>query len=115
MSKNIDCQDCELSIEYKFGSKCMGFLKLKGRCPQIHTLKTWSNLFMDVVNGIKNFDLRKNDRDFRVDDILVLKEWNKNIGYSGDSIKVKIIYFLGGGDFGLDKEYCVLGIEEVSD
>jgi len=33
---------------------------------QIHYLKTINPYFVEVLLGYKNFELRKNDRDFRV-------------------------------------------------
>lgn len=41
-----------------------------------HTLKTDSEHFVLIASGVKRFELRRNDRDFRVGDMLVLAEWN---------------------------------------
>ncbi|AYF99887.1 DUF3850 domain-containing protein [Lactococcus allomyrinae] len=41
---------------------------------KIHELKLDIKYFDDVKNGIKNFEIRKNDRDFQVGDILELKK-----------------------------------------
>ena len=41
----------------------------------IHELKTLSTYFQAIKNGSKPFEVRKNDRDFREDDILFLKEY----------------------------------------
>ncbi len=38
-----------------------------------HELKLDINYFEDVKSGLKNFEIRKNDRDFQVGDILELK------------------------------------------
>lgn len=40
----------------------------------IHQLKIESNYFEDVASGKKTFEVRKNDRDFRVGDFLALNE-----------------------------------------
>ena len=41
----------------------------------IHLLKTWPDQFEAMANGLKDFENRKDDRVFRVGDILVLREW----------------------------------------
>lgn len=43
--------------------------------PKIHELKIWPPYYREVVNGVKTFEVRKYDRDFRVGDILILKEY----------------------------------------
>jgi len=78
-----------------------------------HHLKTTQPHFEDIWDGIKKFELRRNDRKFKVNDILVLREWdeNKNV-YIGHRIKARIIYILD--DFiGLQPGYCIIGIRNV--
>lgn len=41
-----------------------------------HELKLDINYFEDVKSGFKNFEIRKNDRDFQVGDILELKNFD---------------------------------------
>lgn len=41
-----------------------------------HELKTVQPFFDDVVKGRKTFEVRRNDRDFRVGDMLLLREWD---------------------------------------
>lgn len=40
-----------------------------------HELKILPKYFEDVMTGKKNFEIRKNDRDFKVGDYLLLKEY----------------------------------------
>jgi hypothetical protein len=40
-----------------------------------HELKTINPFFTDIMKKVKNFEIRKNDRDFKIGDILVLKEF----------------------------------------
>lgn len=40
-----------------------------------HKLKTWPEYFSAIRLGIKAFEIRKNDRGFKVNDTLQLMEW----------------------------------------
>lgn len=53
-------------------------------CKVDHRLKTTPKHFYEVLSGRKNFEIRKNDRKFRIGDFVVLEEF-KPIGkkYSG--------------------------------
>lgn len=76
-----------------------------------HELKIWTEYFEDVVMGVKPFEIRKNDRDFKVGDILHLKEYNSETNnYTGRSIKKKISCIFNGGQFGIKKDYVILGL-----
>ncbi len=75
-----------------------------------HELKTYPKYFQETIEGNKLFEIRKNDRDFQVGDVLILKEWD-NIKYSGREIGVVVRYVLR--DFiGLQEGYVAL---EVTD
>ena len=87
----------------------------------IHTLKTWTKEFNDVLNEHKKFEWRKNDRDYKPGDILIMKEFvpeftetDEFIGggeYTEKIIIVKVTYILYGGSFNIPKDYCIMGIE----
>jgi len=77
-----------------------------------HELKTWPEFFEDILSGKKNFEARKDDRVFRVGDILVLEEYELG-EYSGRKIEVEVTYKLHGGSFGIEKGYCVLAIKPI--
>lgn len=77
-----------------------------------HRLKTWPRFFNLIKNGAKTFEVRKNDRDFKVGDILILEEWNPSTKeYTGDYIEKYISYILHGDQFGIEKGYCVMCFE----
>ncbi len=80
----------------------------------IHALKTWPEYYKEVVSGNKTFEVRKNDRSFKVGDTLLLQEWNPaGYGnYTGEEHFAQITYILHGGAFGIDKEYLVMGIKD---
>ena len=75
----------------------------------MHELKILPEYFQAVACGIKNFELRKNDRDYQLDDILVLREWDGE-RYTGQTICRRITYiYEGNGEYGLSDGYCILG------
>ena len=81
----------------------------------LHALKTEIGYFQEVVDGIKTFEVRKNDRPFQVSDDLVLQEWNaEDKKYTGREWKGKIIHILANERF-CKKGYCILGIKEKED
>lgn len=76
-----------------------------------HELKILPQWFADVLTGKKNFEIRRNDRDFKVGDYLLLKEWDKG-RYTGREVKKRIQYiYFGDGTYGLSDEYCILALE----
>lgn len=48
---------------------------MKSRKPKTHEIKCWPQFFGPVQDGTKPFEIRKNDRDFRVGDTLHVREW----------------------------------------
>jgi hypothetical protein len=83
----------------------------KDRTEKVHSIKCWPKQFDAVFSGRKRYEVRKNDRDYRVGDILNLREWDPKTGqYTGRSIAMRISYMTEGGTFGLPKDICVLGL-----
>ena len=88
---------------------------------QKHELKTWPEFFASLLSGEKTFELRKNDRDFRIGDQLHLREWSPETKtYSGREIIKGVRYMLshrdGAGcaaDFGLAPGYVILALSEL--
>lgn len=81
-----------------------------------HELKILPVYFNEVKKGNKTFELRKNDRNYSVGDILVLKEWWSDLNiYSGKMVKRRVSYIFYGGSYGLDEGYCILGLENTDD
>jgi ParB family chromosome partitioning protein len=76
--------------------------------PVTHELKIRPEFFSAVRSGDKRFELRKDDRGFKVGDRLVLREWDDN-GYSGEQVCCRIDYILKGYA-GLDECYAILSI-----
>jgi hypothetical protein len=103
-----------------------------------HELKTWPECFQAIKRGQKTFDIRENDRNFQVGDILVLREFKpckfcNGAGtyrdytdietcscmeskypqgkYTGRSLKRKVIYILD--KFGLKENFICMAIVPV--
>lgn len=76
-----------------------------------HDLKTWPEYFNEIFLGHKTFEVRKNDRDFKVGDYLILKEWDQNTNsYTGRMMVRKVSYIFKGGEFGVKDGYVVMSI-----
>ncbi len=70
----------------------------------IHELKILPNYFEEVIYGAKTFEVRKNDRDFKVGDLLALNEYDaEKKEYTGNSCLVYVDYILK------DDNYCKSG------
>lgn len=78
---------------------------------KLHNLKTLQPYFYDLEMGIKTFDLRKDDRDFRLGDSVCLQEY-KNDSLSGKWFVRRIVYVLRDcPEFGLKEGYVILGLK----
>ena len=79
-----------------------------------HELKTWPQFFWDVWLCHKTFEVRRNDRNFKVSDTLRLLEWDPNTEqYTGAEMTAYVGYILQGGAFGIEHGFCVLGLQHV--
>jgi len=95
-----------------------------------HNLKTWPSYFNEVLSGEKTFEIRRNDRQFQVGDLLILEEYipfeestdneestddddddeesREDLGtYTGRSVQMVITYITR---FEQKDEFVVLGI-----
>lgn len=73
-----------------------------------HELKTWPEYFEEVLNGNKLFEIRKNDRNFKCGDILILREYDPFVkSYTGREIRVKVTYILDKKPFVPDGYICM--------
>lgn len=75
----------------------------------IHALKQHPEHFLDVTAGKKLFEVRKNDRDYKVGDLLALNEYDPETkSYTGASVLVYVDYILD------NPEYCKEGYVVMS-
>lgn len=84
-------------------------LKQSDHTVNLKSLKTWPQYFKLVQQGVKTLEIRKNDRDFQVDDFLLLEEFDPVSGYTGESILVRVLYIIQG-EWGLPADTCVMAI-----
>lgn len=80
-----------------------------------HELKVRSEYYQAIANKIKTFEVRKNDRDFKVGDYLILEEWDPETKkYTGNRMDASIDYILRDGEFGIKKDYVVMSITVIA-
>ena len=75
----------------------------------IHKLRKAVKSFDAVCSGRLNFELCRNDRGYKVGDIMEMEEWGEGIK-TGRALKAGITYILE--DYtGLEEGYCILALE----
>ena len=79
---------------------------------KVHELKINTEYAIAVARGEKTFEIRKNDRDFKEGDILVMREY-ENGEYLDVAIVAEITYILEKFK-GLKEGYVVLGIKVLN-
>ena len=80
---------------------------------ELHQIRLAKSYFDDVANGIKTFELRKNDRGYKKGDILEMMEFadGKN---TGRMVKVLVTYILE--DYtGIEDGYCIMATKLMKD
>ena len=84
----------------------------------IHDLKCWPEYFQAVKSGIKPFEYRKDDRGYKVGDVLHLREYDPaTFQYSGDEIDKTVTYGLPVVTYGAgnDERYVIMGLSPRPD
>lgn len=77
---------------------------------KVHSVKIGKEFFEDVKNNIKTFELHKNDRNYKVGEILELHEYEAG-EETGRTCRKLITYMLK--EFtGLQDGYCILGLKD---
>lgn len=74
-----------------------------------HELKILPEHFIPVLNGVKLAELRKNDRNYQVGDILFLCEWDGL--YTGYSCEREVIHVADVGSY--LPGYVLLSMREI--
>ncbi len=77
----------------------------------LHEMKLLERYYDAVANGDKTFELRKDDRNVQVGDVISLKEWNGK-EYTGRHVNVEVTYVLRDcQQYGLMEGYCIIGFQ----
>ncbi len=76
---------------------------------KVHDLRIESRYYPASVSGAKNFEVRKNDRNYQVGDILHLYEFTNSGKITGREHYAKIQYILSDCEY-LKEGYVVLGL-----
>ena len=76
----------------------------------IHELKINPEYFKSVITGAKPFEIRRNDRDFKVGDFVALNEFDDKSGYTGESALYEITYVMTSTEY-VKEGFAVLGIK----
>ena len=81
---------------------------------ECHVLKIYPQYFEDIERGLKTFEVRFNDRNYRVGDLLLLREFDPaGEEYSGCILICKVIYILSDHSYVRDG-FCILGFDLIS-
>ena len=89
---------------------------------KIHELKTDPDSFDESWRGKKSWEIRLNDRDFRIGDSLVLRETNytgeemkagKPLVYTGNRMLVEVSFIMAGPIYGLQDGWVIMSTNEL--
>lgn len=79
---------------------------------KVHELKILKKYVHHLIMREKTFEIRKNDRNFQLDDILHLKEIDDvSKEYTGFEMFLKVIYIHQG--VGLEEGYVCMSVERI--
>ena len=79
-----------------------------------HELKTWPQYFSQIMHRNRSFETRINDRDFKINDYLLLNEWDPETEeYTGRFIMRHVVYIFEGGFFGIPDNMVVMALNLV--
>jgi hypothetical protein len=80
----------------------------------VHTLKTWPEFIDPLESGEKPFEIRKDDRNYQVGDILNLHEFDPVKQQYGKRFVIRqVTYVMRSARFGLKKGYCIMGLKPL--
>lgn len=75
-------------------------------------LKIWCKSFEAILDGTKTFEVRENDHDYQIHDILLLREYSPiELKYSGRECMVQITYIQT--EFGLPDGIVCMSVKKL--
>lgn len=81
-----------------------------------HSVKVLPVYFDAIENGIKRFEVRRNDRQYKVGDTLCLREYDSmKDEYTGREIDAAITYMVTHEEFpkGVPEDFVILSIRVI--
>lgn len=95
-------------------------MTMTGRQPLTHNLKCWPKPFQAMVDDLKPWEFRKDDRGYEVGDTLHLMEWVPEGDpvccvefaeeYTGRTLDVVVMHIVRGPEFGIPAGFCVMSV-----
>lgn len=79
----------------------------------VHYLRTWTPLFKELKCGLRQIDIRKNDRNFKVGDTLILDEFNPETQKHIGNWTPKLITHVIDDERYVKNGYVVLGMKDI--
>lgn len=80
---------------------------------EVHHLKAWTPMFREIKYGKRDFDVRKNDRDYKVGDTLILNDFDPvKEKFTGDWAPRLITFKFDNKQF-VKEGYVILGLREI--
>ena len=79
---------------------------------KIHVLKIYPKFFEPIERGFKNFEIRKNDRNFNQGDLALLEEFDPQQKIKTGRIALIMITYLT--DFAQQDNYVVFGFDKFN-
>lgn len=78
-----------------------------------HDIKCWPSYFEALLQNVKHFELRNNDRNYQVDDVLFIHEYDPDTElYTGRSLVRRVSFVVTEGPW-LTPGYAALSLQEV--
>jgi hypothetical protein len=89
--------------------------RMEEGAPIVHRLKVWVEFIPDLISGAKTFEARRDDRAFKVGDVLELFGWDRHANKAtGWEQRRTVTYKLSGPAWGVEDEYCILGLSPIT-
>lgn len=81
----------------------------------IHQLKVWPAFVEPLKSGLKTWEIRHNDRNYKVGDFLVLHGYDpKTEEFIGEVLRFKVTYILDAASFLPElRDYVIMSITRI--